>query len=187
MADLQAQLLTGGDLLEITAQNPDRHYELVAGEVIELSPPGIEHAQVENLTAYLLTAFNKQARLGRVLTGEAGFYTRSDETTVRAADVAFISYQRLPAEQTNPGYGRVAPELVVEVVSPHDRADKIEEKVQEWLDFGVLLVWVIYPQTRRIHVFQSGQPVLILRAGETISADPALPGFCAPVIEFFSG
>lgn len=97
----------------------------------------------------------------------------------------FISYDRLPADQSNPGYGRVVPELVVEVVSPNDRADKIEEMVQEWLDFGVLLVWVIYPQTQRIHVFQHGQQPLILRADDTIMGEPALPGFRAAVREFF--
>ena len=185
MADVQTQLLTGDDLLEITAENPGKHYELIEGDLVEMSPPGIEHAQVENQSAYLLTGYNKQARLGRVLTGEVGFYTREGNFDVRAADVAFISYTRLPADQPHPGYGRIAPELVIEIVSPHDRADRIEEKVQEWLDFGVLAVWVIYPQTRRIHVFQRGQQPLILRADDTITGDPALPGFSAAVHEFF--
>lgn len=185
MADVQTQLLTGDDLLEIVAQNPDKHYELIEGELVEMPPAGIEHNNVEGAATVLLRLFVRERRLGRVLPGETGFYTRGNDRTVRAPDVVFISYDRLPADQPNPGYGRVIPELVIEVVSPNDRADKIEEKVQEWLDFGVLLVWVIYPQTQRIHVFQYGQQPVILRADDTITGDPALPGFSAVVREFF--
>ncbi len=57
MADVQTQLLTGDDLLEISAQNPDKHYELIEGELVEMSPPGIEHAQVEGQAAFLLITF----------------------------------------------------------------------------------------------------------------------------------
>jgi Uma2 family endonuclease len=185
MADVQTQLLTGDDLLEIVAQNPDKRYELIEGELIEMPPPGLEHAQVENQAAFLLTSHNKKVKLGRVLTGEAGFYTHGHDHQVRGVDVAFISYSRWPADQPNPGYGRFAPELVIEVVSPSDRADKIEEKVQEWLDFGVLLVWVIYPQTQRIHVFRHGQQPMIMRADEVVSGEDAFPGFSAFVHEFF--
>jgi Uma2 family endonuclease len=185
MADVQTQLLTGDDLLEIGAHNPDRHYELIEGELIELPPAGIEHNNLEGAAAVLLRLFVRERRLGRVLPGETGFYTRGDDRTVRAPDVVFISYDRLPADQPDPGCGRVVPELVIEVVSPNDRADKIEEKVQERLGCGVLLVWVIYPQTQRIHVFQHGQQPLILRADDTITGEPALPGFHAAVREFF--
>jgi Uma2 family endonuclease len=185
MAGVQTQLLTGDDLLEIVAQNPDKHYELIEGELIEMPPPGLEHAQVENQAAFLLTSYNKKVKLGRVLTGEAGFYTHGHDHQVRGADVAFISYNRWPADQPVSGYGRVAPELVIEVVSPSDRADKIEEKVQEWLDFGVLLVWVIYPQTQRIHVFRQNYQSVILRTEDTITGDPVLSGFSAVVREFF--
>jgi Uma2 family endonuclease len=185
MADVQTQLLTGDDLLEIVAQNSDKRYELIEGELIEMPPPGLEHAEVENRAAFLLTSHNKKVKLGRVLTGEAGFYTQGHDHQVRGEDVAFISYSRWPADQPNPGYGRVAPELVIEVVSPNDRADKIEVKVQEWLDFGALLVWVIYPQTCRIHVFRHAQQSVILRVDDPITGEDAFPGFSAVVREFF--
>ncbi len=185
MADIQTQLLTGDDLMELTAQSPGKRYELIEGALIEMPPVGIEHHNVEGAATLLLRIFTRTHKLGRVLPGETGFYTRSDAHTVRAPDVVFISYQTLPADEPNPGYGRVVPELVVEVVSPNDRADKIEEKVQEWLDFGVLLVWLIYPQTKRIHVFQQSQQPVILRVEDTITGEPVLPGFSAKVSEFF--
>lgn len=70
--------------------------------------------------------------------GEVGFRTRGTETTVRAADIAYFAKDRLPPDaQTFPDS---PPDLVVEVISTHDRATYVEQKTQEWLNFGVKLV-----------------------------------------------
>ena len=98
----------------------------------------------------------------------------------------YCKEHHLPATETPSGYGNAPPELVVEVVSPNDRADVIEANVQEWLDFGVLLVWVVYPRTRRVHVHRQGGDVTILGADETLSGGEALPGFGVTVGEFFA-
>src|SRR5688572_23638461 len=70
--------------------------ELVNGEIIPMSPGGLRHSEITGKAYFLLAEYNRMTRLGRVLTGEAGFIVRRGPDTVRGADVAFISYQRLP-------------------------------------------------------------------------------------------
>lgn len=179
--------LTGEDLLTIEAEHPDKLFELIEGELREYPMPGLEHSDVENLFAFFLTLYNREKKIGTVFTGAAGFYTRGDNTTVRMADIAFISYERLPAGKIPSGYGTIAPELVVEIISPGNSADEMEEKIQEWLKFGVSLVWVVYPKTQRVHVYDNQRQVTILSAEDTITGGNVLPEFSVKVSEFFGG
>ncbi len=185
MADVQTQMLTGDDLLEIVAANPDKRYELIEGQLVEMNPTGIAHGKYEFQAGLILYEYNREHHWGTILTGETGFYTRAGKQTVRAVDVAFISYNRLPAGDPPAGYGTVAPELVVEVVSPFDRASDIEAKAQEWLDFGVLLVWVVYPQVRQLHVHTRDHQPQILTLDDTLTGGDVLPGFGTKVSAFF--
>lgn len=184
MIEAQAQtLLTGDDLLDLSTGMGQR-YELIEGVLVTMAPTNADHGLVESSVSFLLKAFNRQHKLGRVLTGKPGFYTRGDNRTVRAPDVAFISYERLPRGALPPGFLTVAPDLVVEVVSPGDRAGEIDQKAQEWLDFGAKAVWVIYPESQRVYV-HTAKGVHRLSAADTLDGGEALPGFQAMVGEFF--
>lgn len=185
MSELQTKDLTGEDLLTISANNPDTRYELIEGELIEMPPTGLEHGKFEFRIAKLIDRFVEEHRLGTVMTGEVGYHTRSDDKTVRAADVAFASYERMPQDETPSNYGNIAPELIVEIVSPNDSATKIEEKVNEWLDFGVSLVWIVYPKTKHIHVFTHDRSGTILRSDDTLTGADVLQGFKVAVSDLF--
>ncbi|MCB9458194.1 MAG: Uma2 family endonuclease [Anaerolineaceae bacterium] len=183
MDSTELKLLTGEDLAEVVAEHPDRRFELIAGRLIEMAPTGLQHGSTENRIAAVLNQYS-QGR-GTVLVGEVGFYTRQNDQTVRAADVAFISYKRMPMGQVPAGYGTIAPELIVEVVSPNDRAADIESKVQEWLDFGAMMVWVVYPQTQRLHVYLADEQPRILAQTDTLDGGTALPEFSIALSEIF--
>jgi Uma2 family endonuclease len=176
--------LTGDDLLKIEAQYPDRLFELIEGELKEYPVPGWEHSRYENFIVFLLNLYNYEHQRGEILIGEVGCYTRGDNHTVRMADIAFVIQDRVP-EKIPSGYGHIPPDLVVEIVSPGDSAGEIEEKIQEWLNFGVRLLWVVYPKTQRVYVYQPGSQPVILKADETITGGDILPGFSAKVIKFF--
>jgi hypothetical protein len=94
--------------------------ELVKGEIVPLMPTGFLHAIIESRVARLLGNFVDTHDMGYVLTGEAGIYTQRDPDTVRGMDVAYISKERL-AQTESQSFLDVAPELVVEVISPDDR------------------------------------------------------------------
>jgi Uma2 family endonuclease len=189
MADIAEKiLLTGEDLLKLDNNTRTSLLELIEGELKEYPLPGIEHSKLEALLVFLLQLYNRKKQWGSILTGEVGFYTRSDDKTVRMADIACISYTRLPADKQVPGYGRIAPELVVEIMSPNDSGAEMDAKVLEWLNFGVLLVWVVYPKTQRIHVYTAAQPnhPTILTINDTLTGSDALPEFNLPISEIFN-
>lgn len=83
----------------------------------------------------------------------------------------------------------MAPDLAVEVVSPNDTWEEVDAKVVEWLDAGTRLVWVVAPGTRtvRIHrpVSATGGTTAMLSGDDAISGEQVLPGFTAPIREFF--
>jgi Uma2 family endonuclease len=99
--------------------------------------------------------------------------------------VAFVSRERLPAEDLLVGFPDLAPDLVVEVVSPSDTAGAVQAKLEDWLGSGSSLVWIVYPDTRSVAVYRSLDQVSILVQGDILDGGPVLPGFSCPVSELF--
>ena len=105
---------------------------------------------------------------------------------VRKADVSFIRRDRLSLEQAiSEGHLPIAPDLVVEVLSPNDLASDVHEKVQEYLRAGVQLVWVVDPQARLVEVHRVQGPGTILRENDDLDGEDVLPGFRCRVGDLF--
>lgn len=79
----------------------------------------------------------------------------------------------------------IPPDLIVEVVSPNERAGDVETKVGEYLEAGVRLVWVAYPDTKSVHVHTHAGSGVILGPKATIDGGDVLPGFSALVAALF--
>jgi Uma2 family endonuclease len=158
--------------------------ELVKGEVVPMSPTGHPHGFIEVNVVAVLHAFVHQRKLGRVLGGEVGIYTHRNPDTVRGVDVAFISNERLAQVQST-GYLDVAPELIVEVMSPDDRWGEVNDKLAEYFAVGVQLVWVADPRRQQIHVYRSQTEIDILSVDDTLTGAELLPGFSVAVADIF--
>lgn len=104
--------------------------------------------------------------------------------TIRAPDAAFIVKERVPKEKITT-YCPVIPDLCVEVMSPEDRWPELMRKVEEYLDAGVKLVWVVVPPDRTVHVLQINAPVVIKGENDTLTGGSVLPGFECAVSELF--
>ena len=179
----KAKLVTANELLNM----PDdgRRYELIEGDLIELTPPpGTQHGYTQFRTGFNLEQFVGPRGLGIVLTA-AGFLISTGPDTVRAPDVAFVSADRVPEGGLPQGYLPFAPDLLVEVVSPSDRASDVEEKVHMWLDAGAKLVWVTYPSTKSVTMYRSRTDVTIVEGDELLNGAPVLNGFSIPVSRLF--
>lgn len=113
--------------------------------------------------------------LGRVLT-EAGFILRRNPDAVRAPDVAFIRTDRIPPEGLPRRYWELAPDLIVEVVSPSDTPAEVLGKVREWIEAGVRRVWVVYPVPKPVHVIQSLMERQILGVHDRLDGGDIVPG-----------
>ena len=159
--------------------------ELVDGEIVEMSPGGFTHSTVTSNIHYILREFATRKRLGRVLTNELGIHVQQSPPRSRGADVAFISYETLPAGEAPTGFLTFPPDLIVEVLGDDDTLAKLREKVGDYLRFGVRLVWIADPRTRSVTCFAPGEPEKVVQGGESIDGSDVLPGFEIPVARFF--
>jgi Uma2 family endonuclease len=176
-------LLTAEELLRM---EDTRLCELVKGEVIRMAPAGYGHGRLTMRIGILLERFIGPRNLGELLGAETGFIVSRDPDTVRAPDVMFVSKGRLSGEIDPDHFLPFAPDLAVEVVSPSNLWSEIEEKVEEYLEAGVRMVWIVNPRTRSITVYRSRSQVQILGAGDTLAGEDVLPGFNVSVAEIFA-
>jgi Uma2 family endonuclease len=178
----EKKLITGEELY---IEGAPGRVELVQGEIVSLSPTGKQHGVIEGNIYYELSKFNReQGSLGQVIVGEAGLYTRRNPDTIRGMDVAFISTARL-AQVKLESFLDVAPELIVEIMSPSDRWVDVMTKLAEYFAIDVEIVWVVEPQSQQVYIYRSLTEVTILTAADQIDGGDLLPGFAAPVTSFF--
>ena len=181
MARFLKELFTAEELACLPHQG--RRLELVQGKVYEMPLGSGEHGYIACNAGSLLGAHVRANGLGMMFAAETGFFLRRNPDTVRAPDAAFIAQERLPAPEQLRGYVEVAPDLVVEVVSPSDRAREVQDKVAEWLNAGVRLVWVIYPATRSAVAYRSMTEATRLSEDDTLDGGEVVPGFACTLRE----
>ncbi len=134
-------------------------YEIIDGEKVELPPMSILANQVASNLHVQLGYFVFVNRLGQALM-ETLFRLPLPVDRNRRPDLAFVSAQRIAAAPSQPGSDNawaIVPELLVEVISPNDRAEEIVECLNEYWAAGTHLVWVIYPTYRQVYVYESSR------------------------------
>lgn len=123
---------------------------------------------------------------GEIVCGEAGFLLRRNPDTVSAGvDVAVISAEQADARPPGTTMIEGPARLIAEILSPHDTTEEVAERVQEYLDCGVLVVWVLNPYFRTVAVHRPGAEPVTFNRAQTLTGDPELPGFSCPVADFF--
>lgn len=175
-------LITADEYLHMPDRGPS---ELVRGEVREMRPPSYKHGVVCVNVSMTLKLWARARNAGSVAANDAGVITERNPDTVRGADVQFISGARLPDGYPDEGYPAVPPDLAVEVISPNDRWAEVVRIVDEYLEVGVLEVWLVDPQNEFVEVHRPNQPPVRYEIGDVLSSDAILPGFQCPVQDFF--
>jgi Uma2 family endonuclease len=168
-------LMTAGDFFR-QYSHKDEYYELVKGEVVEMTPPGGVHGGIAVNIAIPLGSFVRSHDLGRVVV-ESGFHLERQPDTVRGPDVSFIRKERIPQGGLPRAFFAGAPDLAVEIVSPSDSAAGLEAKVRDYLRAGSLRVWAVYPDSKGVAVHRPGGSVLWHGEGKTIEDEELFPGF----------
>src|SRR5262249_53785841 len=131
----------------------DGRYEIIDGRRVELPPMSIFAARVGSQIGAKIDHFAEANDLG-VMVVEGLFRLRLPQERNRRPDVAFVSYQRWPKDRPVPEEANawdVVPDLAVEVVSPTDIAEDLMEKIGEYFQANVRLVWLVYPRQRIVH------------------------------------
>jgi Uma2 family endonuclease len=106
---------------------------------------------------------------------------------VRRPDLSFIRAGRFPNDELPDRKIEGAPDLAVEVISPTDIAEEVEQKLDEYLRAGTRLVWFVYLPTKNVWAYKPDGTAKLYRTADTLSGDDVLPGFSVPVAELFEG
>jgi len=179
-----------GDVLtaEELAALPDEggRLELIEGVLQQMPPAGFDHGLISATVASRLDRFALDHGLGRVVGAETGFVLARDPDTVLAPDAAFISADRLPPPGQRRGFAPLAPDLVVEVVSPGDRAAAVTDKALRWIEAGTRLVWVIYPDRRLVAEHLPDGTVHLRQGDDALTGGDVLSGFRVSVSDLFT-
>jgi Uma2 family endonuclease len=156
-------------------------HELTGGELITTPPPKYRHsAAVSRLFRELGNACASAGAYEAY--AEAGFRLAAD--TVRQPDLAIVSLEK--CEQTDPdGYIAGSPEVAIEVASPSNSVEQFEEKISQYLEHGTLEVWVVYPKTRHVHIFEAGTSSARVLSNSDLLTLSLLPGWSMPVRTIF--
>lgn len=184
MSAVGTSVMTAEQLMRLPGRG--KRHELKRGELLTMTPAGALHGRMAMTLGALLHSYASQHKLGQVFAAETGFKIHIDPDTVRAPDVAFVAQEHIPPTGVPRGYWELAPDLVVEVVSPNDSAADVQDKIEEWLNSGVRSVWVVYPDTQTIHVYCSLKQIRILKQGDTLDGGDVLPGFSCVVEKVFA-
>ncbi len=123
---------------------------------------------------------------GLVLCGEAGVRLRRDPDTTVGVDVVYISAALAARQSGQTSLIDGVPILVVEILSPNDTQEQIDEKVDDYLRAGVLLVWVVHPHDRTVLIYRPGEEPELVNMRQELTGEPHLPGFRVPVAELFN-
>ena len=175
--------------IEQETELPER-YEVVNGQIVEISPIGRFASEIANNLRDELTIYARTSKRGRTRNDMLfRIPLAEDATRSRVPDVAFISFDRWPENRRLPYRGipdDVMPNLVVEVASPSDNADALLEKAHEYLQGGAELVWIVFPRARQLYAYTAINvaPRLYTRA-DTLDGGTVLPGFSVPMAGLF--
>jgi Uma2 family endonuclease len=180
MAKATHSLMTADELL-VLPDDGMRH-ELINGELLQMSPSGIVHSRAIGWITHVLSNHIVSHDLGPFFGAEGGFIISRDPDTVLAPDFAFIakSRARFPVPD---GFYPGAPDLAVEVLSPHDRVVEVDDKIQRWLDAGSHQVWIVNPNRRTLVIHRKDTQPQVLQSADRVTGNDLLPGFQATVEE----
>jgi Uma2 family endonuclease len=177
-------IFTPPTLPEYDLPNVPEGFELIDGELVEMPEMSEEATVVSgNLFGYIWEHC-RSTNQGRAYTGEVIFHCfPGQKPSARKPDVAFIRRERL-SERPSRGDLAIAPDLAVEVVSPNDKVEYLDRKIEQYLSVGVRLIWVVNPDTRTVLIYRLDGSVARLRADQELTGEDVLPGFRCRVDAF---
>ncbi|MEQ9550011.1 MAG: Uma2 family endonuclease [Coleofasciculus sp. G3-WIS-01] len=170
--------LTDEQFYQLCQNNRELNFETTAqGELIIMAPVGGESGNRESELIADLVIWNRQTSLGYTFSSSTIF--KLPNGAKRSPDAAWIRRERweaLTPEQRRK-FPPIAPDFVIELRSATDDLQPLRDKMQEYMDAGVQLAWLINPQQQQVEIYRWGQPVEIRNLPTELSGETLLPGF----------
>jgi len=175
--------ITPEDLL---ALEDSERYELLNGRLMEQSV-SLKSSWVAGQIFRLIARFLDEHPIGDLFPEGTSYQCFPEEPRrVRRADVSFIRTGRLTESQFDSGHCPIAPDLAVEVVSPHDNYADVVAKLDDYFSAGVPLVWVVEPESRTVAVYRNGaESISLLHEADELSGEQVIHGFVCRVADIF--
>lgn len=186
VAITEEKLLTFEDFAALPLDYPA---DLVEGEIVEMSRNNPIHSKIVSRLGRLLGNFVDPKLIGDVYAGDVSIITKRDPDSGRGADLAYASKEKLKAQPADAAALEIAPELVIEVISPSNTWDHVMDKVREYLAIGVSEIWIIMPNGQTAQVYRSMEDITGYSAAEKPIIEPKgfLEGFQLDLNEVFEG
>jgi Uma2 family endonuclease len=178
--------MTPDEFWEFCAKNRELRAELTKdGDVIIMPPTGYASSEENVEIVFQLTAWAKQDGTGKV-TESSGAYVLPDGST-KAPDAAWIRKDRLEqfSAEERKKFLPVAPDFVIELRSASDSLSEQQAKMEEWIENGVRLAWLIDTKTKRVHIYRPNHAPEILDDPSKVSSEDVLPGFELDITEIW--
>jgi Uma2 family endonuclease len=178
--------LTSDQFYDLCRVNPDWKLERTAqGDLVVMAPTGGETGARNANLLIRLGIWNEQSQLGVVFDSSTGFHLPNGAD--RSPDVAWVKQDRWNAltPQQREKFPVLAPDFVIELMSPSDDLSEAQAKMQEYLDNGVQLGWLLNRKTKQVEIYQSGQPKEVLQQPNQLFGDPILPNFVLSLDSFW--
>jgi len=178
--------LTDDQFYEFCQLNRDLRIERTAiGELMLMPPVGGEGSKRNADLTVELGLWNRQTKLGVVFDSSGGF--KLPNGAERSPDAAWVRLDRWNTLTTRQRkrFPPICPDFVVELRSETDSLEPLQAKMQEYLDNGLRLGWLIDPKTQTVEVYRLGQAVDVLASPKTLSGEDVLPGFVVDLKPIF--
>jgi Uma2 family endonuclease len=173
------KLLTAEEFFLLPDPDDGSQQELVRGEVVTMPPPGGLHGVTCSKTGRRIGNFVEDNDRGTVACNDTGFITERGPDSVRGPDISYWAKHRL--KEVPVGYIDIAPDMLVEVLSPSNTSKQIRAKLKEYFAKGVRLVWVIAPEDRTLTIYRTPDEGRVLHDTATVTGDDVLQGFTCRV------
>lgn len=174
-------------LEQLASDNPEARFETTPeGKLIIMSPTGSESGRKNSKLLIRIGIWNEREKLGELFDSSSGFKLSNGAT--RSPDVSWIEssrWQAIPKAQQR-SFAPIDPDFVIELMSPTDDLDELRNKMNEYINCGVKLGWLICPDEKRVEIYRQGEKKKILDNPSSLSGEDILPGLTVDLTDIFA-
>jgi Uma2 family endonuclease len=171
---------------QLCRENPELRFETNGkGKLIVMSPTGSESGKRNSSLLAQVWYWNNQCKLGEVFDSSTGFKLSNGAT--RSPDVSWIAIERWNSlsNKQKRGFAPIDPDFVIELMSPTDNKDELQQKMSEYISCGVKLGWLLNPDDKEVEIYRISQHKQVINNPNNLSDEDILPGLTVDLADIF--